>query len=273
MRIGVDLGGTNIRVARVEDGMIVAKTIAPCPAKEDEQTVLYALENLIGQLMSPEVDGIGIGVPSIVDSKKGIVYNVVNIPAWKKVFLKRILEERFGVPVRVNNDSNCFALGVKKFGEGRSYCDMVGITLGTGVGSGVIVSGALYNGRNTGAGEIGSLPYLEYDFEHYCSSGFFVRYYGLTGKEVGIKAAEGDVQALKIWTEFGTHLGNLMKVVLFAYDPEAIIIGGGIASAFRYYEQAMWKVIHSFSYVETVKNLKIIVSQREDIALLGASAL
>lgn len=273
MRIGVNLGGTNIRVACVENGMIVAKVTAPCPAKEDERTVLHALEELIGQVICPEVEGIGIGVPSIVDSKEGVVYNVANIPAWKEVPLKRLLETRFGVPVHVNNDSNCFALGVRNFGEGQPYSDMVGITLGTGVGSGIVINGLLYNGRNTGAGEIGSLPYLEYDFEHYCSSNFFVRYYGLTGKEAGIKAAKGDVQALKICTEFGTHLGNLMKAVLFTYDPEAIIIGGGIASAFKYYEQAMWKALHTFPYPETVKNLQIIVFQREDVALLGASAL
>lgn len=273
MRIGIDLGGTNIRVARVENGMIVAKVTASCPAKEDEQTVLHALEKLIGQLICPEVESIGIGVPSIVDSKEGVVYNVANIPAWKEVPLKQLLEARFGIPVYVNNDSNCFALGVKNFGEGKPYSDMVGITLGTGVGSGIVINGRLYNGRNTGAGEIGSLPYLEHDFEHYCSSSFFVRYYGLTGKEAGSKAAEGDVRALGIWTEFGTHLGNLMKAVLFTYDPEAIIIGGGIASAFRYYEQAMWKVLHTFPYLETVKNLQIIVSQRGDAALLGASAL
>ena len=170
MRIVIVLGGTNIRVARVENGMIVAKVTASCPAKEDEQTVLHALEKLIGQLICPEVESIGIGVPSIVDSKEGVVYNVANIPAWKEVPLKQLLEARFGIPVYVNNDSNCFALGVKNFGEGKPYSDMVGITLGTGVGSGIGINGRLYNGRNTGAGEIGSLPYLEHDFEHYFSA-------------------------------------------------------------------------------------------------------
>lgn len=272
MKIGIDLGGTNMRVARVEDGIVVAKAIVPCPAKEDGQTVLDALIQLVGQLMCPDVEGIGIGVPSVVDAKEGVVYNVANIPAWKEVPLKHLLEARFGVPVCVNNDSNCFAWGVKKFGEGQPYRDMVGLTLGTGVGSGIIVNGRLYNGRNTGAGEIGSLPYLDQDFEHYCSSGFFVRH-GLTGKEAGDKAAGGDGQALGIWTDFGTHLGNLIKAILWTYDPEAIIIGGGIASAFSYYEQAMWKVIRTFLYKETVKNVKVLFSQREDMALLGASAL
>lgn len=122
--------------------------------------------------MCPEVAGIGVGVPSVVDSEEGIVYNVANIPSWAEVPLKRLLQERFSVPVYINNDSNCFALGVKLFGEGRKYRNLVGMTIGTGVGTGIIINGELYSGQNTGAGEIGSLPYLSHDFEHYCSSGF-----------------------------------------------------------------------------------------------------
>ena len=73
------------------------------------------------------------------------------------------------MPVYINNDSNCFALGVKLFGEGRKYRNLVGMTIGTGVGTGIIINGELYSGQNTGAGEIGSLPYLSHDFEHYRS--------------------------------------------------------------------------------------------------------
>lgn len=273
MIIGVDLGGTNMRVGLVKGGVIVQKEIVPCPSQATEQEVLLCLERLTGRLMCPEVVGIGVGVPSVVDADKGIVYNVANIPSWKEVPLKRILEKRFSVPVFINNDSNCFALGEKRFGKGRAYRNMVGITIGTGIGAGIIIDHKLYGGRNTGAGEIGSLSYLEHDFEHYCSSGFFVRYHGLTGKEAAEKAISGDARALKIWEEFGSHLGELMKAVLFTYDPEAIIIGGGIASAFPLYEQAMNEILLGFPYKETVKQVKILVSRIEDVALLGASAL
>ena len=86
--------------------------------------------------------------------------------------MKEVLEEEFKVAVAVNNDSNCFALGECLFGEGRSFSHMVGITIGTGIGAGVIVGRRLYCGQYVGAGEIGSLPYLDSDFEHYCSSFF-----------------------------------------------------------------------------------------------------
>lgn len=273
MKVGIDLGGTNMRVALVDNGRLVKKEIVACPSKASCEEVLSRLIGLIDRVMCPEVESIGVGVPSVVDSREGIVYNVVNIPSWKEVPLKRLLQEYFNVPVLVNNDSNSFAWGVKLFGEGREFSNMVGMTLGTGVGAGIIVDDKLYGGRNTGVGEIGSLPYLNSDYEHYCSSGFFVEHYNLTGKEAAERAITGDACALEVWNAFGTHVGNLMKAVLFTYDPDAIVIGGGIASAFSFYEPAMRGAMSDFPYPETIKNIRILVSQVEDVALLGASAL
>lgn len=274
MEIGVDLGGTNMRVALVDNGKVLRKRIIPCPAKMEMDEVMLQLEELIASLAGEKICGIGLGVPSVVDVDRGIVYNVANIPSWKEVHLKQKLEERFSVPVYVNNDSNCFTLGVKLYGEGRGYQNLVGITIGTGIGAGLIIGDRLYGGSNTGAGEIGSLPYKDFDFEHYCSSGFFVRYHGMTGKEAAVLAASDPKgKAEQIWKEFGTHFGHLIKAVLLAYDPEAIILGGGIASAYSLFEPYVWNVLAFFPYPETVKRLKIHVSKVEDVALLGASAL
>lgn len=273
MKIGIDLGGTNMRVGQVEGAALIRKETILCPAKASNDEVLLQLEELVERVMCKEVTGIGIGVPSVVDVERGIVYNVANIPSWEEVPLKQLLEERFSVPVFINNDSNCFTLGEKRYGEGILYKNMVGITIGTGIGAGIIINDKLYGGWNTGAGEIGSLPYLEYNFEHYCSSGFFSEYYGITGKEAAIRAMQNDKDALEIWKIFGCHVGELMKAVLFAYDPEAIILGGGISSAFSFYERAMWKTMYTFPYPETVKRIKVVVSNNGDIALLGASAL
>lgn len=273
MKLAIDLGGTNIRIAQVVDGVIVDRKSISCPSKESYEEVLLHIETLIESMITPEVDGIGIGVPSVVDSLRGIVYNATNIPSWKEVHLKDILQHRFSVPVFVNNDANCFALGEKLFGEGMPFSDIVGLTLGTGVGSGIIIDGKLYNGRNTGAGEIGSLSYLDSDYEHYCSSGFFVDHYQLTGKEAAQRAAQGDPAALEIWQVFGSHLGHLMKAILYTYDSEAIIIGGGIASAFSYYAPAMWESMNDFPYAQTLHGVQVRVSKNPDISMLGASAL
>ncbi|BEG99233.1 ROK family protein [Bacteroides sedimenti] len=273
MKIAIDLGGTNIRVGQVENGEVIHTTIKPCPSKKSCSEVLSFLIEMIDSEMIPQTEGIGIGVPSVVDASKGIVYNVANIPSWKEVHLKEILEERFNVPVFVNNDANCFALGEKLFGKGVPYSNLIGITLGTGVGAGVVLDGKLYNGSHTGAGEIGSLPYLNKDFEYYCSSGIFADFYKMSGKDVFDRAREGDKEALAIWSEIGTHIGNLLKAVLYTYDPDAIVLGGGISAAYPFFSESMKQTISCFPYQNIVDDVEIFVSEEKNISLLGASAL
>lgn len=274
MKIGIDLGGTNVRMGVVNNGVIVKKISERCKADQPEDVVIKQLTDMLYQIISPEIESIGIGVPSVVDAQKGIVYNVMNIPSWKEVHLKEILEKEFNIPVFVNNDCNCFALGEYHFGEGAGSKDLVAVALGTGVGSGIIIDGKLYNGGNTGAGEVGCIPYLEYDYESYCSSSYFTRVHGITGKDAFEKAkANEDVDSIILWNQFGHHVGDLMKVILFAYDPRVIILGGSIANAYEYFAPAMMDSLDSFPYPETVKNLKIYTSKVEDVAILGASTL
>lgn len=272
MKLSIDLGGTNIRIAQVEDGKCLNKVSVACLAQQDASTVLSQLSRLIGEMMDETVDGIGIGVPSIADSEKGVVYNVANISSWKEIHLKEVLENEFKVAVAINNDSNCFALGESLYGEGQPYADMVGVTIGTGIGAGVIINHRLYCGQYVGAGEVGSFPYLDSDFERYCSSFFFKRH-DTTGVLAAEKAKLGDRAALDIWKEFGMHLGNLMKVILFAYAPQAIVLGGGIVSAFPFFKDAMEDAMQSFPYKVILDNVKVMASYRKDSSLLGASAL
>ena len=178
---------------------------------------------------------------------------------------------RFGVPVSVNNDCNCFALGVCHFGEAHGYRDVVCIALGTGVGAGVVIDGKLYCGHNTGAGEIGCVPYLDRDYEYYCSSRFFVGH-GTTGKQAYERAVAGDPEALKLWKEFGRHVGRLVMLILYAYDPEAIVFGGSISHAFDFFSEAMHAELVKFPYARTVERVRIRCSKIENIGLLGASA-
>ncbi|MBR5392158.1 MAG: ROK family protein [Prevotella sp.] len=273
MKIGIDLGGTNMRVGLTDGATLVNSVIEPCPSKEAEEVVINQLKRQIAQLMSEDVTSIGVGVPSVVDCQQGIVYNVANIPSWKEVHLKEILEKEFGVPVAVNNDANCFALGVWKYGEGKGTRDMVGLTMGTGIGSGIIIDGKLYNGVNTGAGEIGSLPFKDADYEFYCSSRFFSDLHGDTGANFGKRAQAGDAEAVAVWNEFGENVGELIKAVLFTYAPEAIIIGGGIASAFPLFEAPMRASLKSFPYPANVAATRIMPSTLPNAAILGAGAL
>ena len=273
MTIGIDLGGSNVRCGLVEAGNVVKRLSEPCRSDQAEGVVLEQLKELILRLLNPSVTGIGIGVPSVVDVQKGIVYNVANIPSWVEVHLKDIFEAEFKLPVYVNNDANCFALGEHRCGAGQPYRNILGVTLGTGVGAGIVIDNKLYNGSNTGAGEIGCLPYLEHTLEYYCGSAFFVEYYRTTGKEALERAAIGDANALKIWREFGKHIGMLVKIILFTYDPDAIIFGGSITHAYSYFEEAMRKEMATFDYPETLRKIQILISTRDDISILGAAAL
>lgn len=271
MKIGVDLGGTNVRAALVDGTKVITKKKAPCPAKGTQEEVIEAIAALVEPLVCEKVTSIGIGVPSVVDTTNGIVYNVANIPSWQEVHLKEIFEKRFGIPVHINNDANCFTLGESRFGQGRGYKDVVGITLGTGVGAGIIINGHLYEGRNAGAGEIGCLSYLDKDYESYCSTPFFVAH-NTSGAELAAKAEAGDPEAQALWNEFGHHLGELVKAALFAYDPEAIIFGGGIAAGHPYFEDALRKTVETFPF-ETARDVKILFSTDGDMGLYGASVL
>ncbi|MBC8491251.1 MAG: ROK family protein, partial [Candidatus Marinimicrobia bacterium] len=171
--IGVDLGGTKIQVGRIRQNKIEQEFYRPISADEEEEIVLTEVIEAIEQVYTKDVDSIGVGVPGIVDVERGIVYDIVNIPSWKEVFLKDRLEARFDCPVYVNNDANCFVLGEKYFGKARSFANIVGITLGTGFGAGIIINNHLYVGKNCGAGEFGMVSYNDRNYEYYCSSQFF----------------------------------------------------------------------------------------------------
>ncbi len=157
--VGVDLGGTNVRAGRVEGDKIAAHVARPVSSKGTESQVLEEVCGIIDRVLTPETEGIGIGVPSLVDVEQGIVYTVENIPSWKEVHLKRVLEDRYKLPVFVNNDANCFALGEYHFGKGKGLKHVVGIVVGTGLGAGIIINGRLYMGASCGAGEMGTIPY------------------------------------------------------------------------------------------------------------------
>jgi glucokinase len=270
--IGVDMGGTKIHASLISGREIVSEYIIDTPAKESEKIVIERLIEAIEKVFQPGCEGIGIGVPSVVDWKKGIVYDVVAIPSWKEVHLKEILENHFKIPVYINNDSNCFALGEKFFGKGIDFENFVGVTIGTGLGSGIIIKNKLYHGVNTGAGEVGSISYKDGIIEQYCASQFFTSL-GLDGEELYMAAKNGDIKALSIFNEYGKNLSEVVKVIVYAFDPEVIILGGSISSAFEFFIDALWKGLDDFMYPVVLKTLKIEKSELKNSAVLGAAAL
>ena len=273
MVIGVDLGGTKVRAGIAVNGEVRNQEQQLFKSMGTKSETLGQLMDLIRPLMSPGIRGIGLGVPSVIDVERGIVYNVVNIPSWDCVPLKDILEQEFSVPVAVNNDVNCFVLGEHRFGRLKGMKDVVGMTSGTGLGSGIIINHNLYVGSNCGAGEIGLLSYRDHNIEYYASGNFFEAFHGVSAITAHDRAISGDIEALGWWREFGGHMGQAIKTVVYAYDPQAIVIGGSVSKAFGFFEAAMLAALENFTFPESIKKLKIFQSVDADITLLGAAAL
>lgn len=271
--IGVIFGGKHLSAARIENGVIADIVHREVNNREAEEVILSEIIHTINSVYTDSVAGIGVGVPSLVDVKHGIVINPTNIPSWHKVHLKDILEEQFNVPVYINNDANCFALGEKYFGVAKDYENITGITIATGFGVGIIINGKLYSGRNAGAGEFCSIPYRDHDYEYYCSTKYFEEKYGLKNEILLARAKKKDKIALAIYELFGMDLGNAIKTIMYALDPDAIVIGGIMAEAYDFYKEAMLKTVNSFIYKGTVKNIKIFKSTEANIPVYGAAAL
>ncbi len=271
--LGVSFSGNTLLVGKVKNSKLTKSIIRKIHNKGSEEEILAELISAIYDVFDDEITGIGIGVPSLVDVKNGIVYNVQKIPSWREVHLKDILESYFEVKVYINNDANCFAIGEKYFGNAKEYENVLGLIIGTGVGAGIIFKGHLYSGTNCGAGELGSLPYREHDFEYYCSKSYFEIKYGMKFELLLKRALNKDKIALAVFEQYGYDLGNLIKTILYTTDPEIIILGGTISNAFPFFEKTMLDRVKSFIYKHSLKKLKIIPSQQPETAIFGAVAL
>jgi glucokinase len=271
--IGVDLGGTKLHVARSQGAIISSQSRAAYNAQASAQAVLDTLIAAIAAQLTPQVTGIGVGVPSVVDPELGIVYETVNIPAWRELPLKAELEQHFGLPVRINNDVNCFALGEYHYGR-RSNCrDLVGISLGTGMGVGLILNGQLYAGHSCGAGELGELPYLDGTLENYCSGEFFQRHFGCDGTQAFVRASRGEPAAMAMYEALGTHLAQALSAVLLAYNPQLVVLGGSVSQAFPFFSDALNRAMESFPFQSLWRRTRLEISQNSEAAVLGAAAL
>lgn len=273
--IGVDLGGTKISAGLLKGSKIINQNQQFLPGPDaTAKDITQVLIDVVAGVFDNNVKAIGIGVPGLIDRDKGVVYDLQNIPSWgKNIPIKSILENHFNVPAYVDNDANCFALGEFRFGKHRKVNNFVGLTLGTGMGAGIINRGYLLSDKHCGSGEFGNIPYLDGILEDYCSGKFFQNHYGERGEIIEKQAKEGDQSALKAFDEFGKHLGMAVNTILFALDPSMIVIGGSVAKSHSIFEKAMWEQIRNFPNPEVVDDLCLKFITNEKHAILGAASL
>jgi glucokinase len=273
--IGIDLGGTKVHVGLVQNNEVISSKIEKLPKNcNDEWDVIHLIIKLTKEVIhNHEIVGIGVGAPSILDRKNGIIHEVQKIPSWKEVHLGAILEKEFKVPVSIDNDANCFALGEYQFGAAKGFSNIVGLTLGTGMGSGIMTNGKLMGDANGGSGEFGMIPYLDGVLEDYCSGNFFNSILKVDGETMSELASKGNTEAIHAYEQFGEHLGNAIKIILFAVDPEIIVIGGSIARSSHYFDSGLKKSLSTFAYKKILENIEVSYSNIPNIAVLGSAAL
>ena len=266
-RIGVDVGGTNVKIALVSDkGKIIYSNSIPTRAEMGYEHTINSMKDAIRDLlketkMKPsDIEGIGFGFPGQIDCKKGVVRLAPNIPGWVDIPISSIIEKEFGIPTRVDNDVRTATLGELNYGAGVGCENLICITVGTGIGSGLVVNGKLVRGANNAAGEIGHIklnmqggplcgcgdrgcleayasgPSIVALAEEYIRGGKSTKYRELANPDitpyiVAVAAKEGDPVACQIFRIMGEYIGMGLTSVVNLLNPEKIIIGGGVADA------------------------------------------
>jgi len=137
--LGIDFGGTKISAGIVTGSDLTKTSSGKIKKNGTVEEVLEDLFSLTDLLINDSVSSIGIGIPGLVDSETGIVFDLLNIPSWKETPLQKLMENRYHLPVKINNDANCFALGEYYFGKGKGFNSIIGLTIGTGLGAGLIL--------------------------------------------------------------------------------------------------------------------------------------
>lgn len=312
-RIGIDVGGTNVKIALVdENGKIIYSNSVPTYAKMGYEYTVNNIKQAIKDLMKEtetqpkDIQGIGFDFPGQVDYKTGVVKLAPNIPGWVNVPIAQMIEEEFHIPTKIDNDVRCAALGEMLFGAGRGCENFVCITVGTGIGSGLVVNGQIVRGASNAAGELGHIklqmkdgpicgcgdtgcleafasgPSIVAMAQDYIKGGKSTKFREMAAAEGGeitpymvAKAAEaGDPVAKRIFEIVGEYIGIGLTSVINLLNPEKVIIGGGVAEAGDLLFNPIRKTIKERAMVVAGEAVEIVPAQLGNSAgVIGASML
>lgn len=308
--IGIDIGGTNLRGAVVDSkGKILKKYSLSSEANVGIDNLINNLIDLINNLRADfKITGIGIGIPGILDSKKGIITQAPNIKNAANYPIIKVLNSRIKprLPLVIENDANCAAFGEYKFGAGLGFKTLIMITLGTGVGGGIILNGEIWNGAHGMGGEIGHIKIYPDGNKCNCGNRGCLESYsslvgiknmikkGLTENKINKKLLEkikstkhdklpelfyeeaksGNSFSKRLWEEFGKALGIGISSLTNLLNVEIVVIGGGIANAWQMFIPSTKKAVKENTLIGPYQKLKISKSKlKDDAGILGAASL
>jgi len=271
--IGVNLEAPNIQIGLIKAHKLEKLIETKIDPTDSKKNILNHIISLIRKLINNDVVAIGLGIPGIVDSEKGFVNEVPRIKSWKNFALNEEIFKQFNIPCFLNNDANCFTLGVKYFGLGKKSKDIVGLIIGEGVGAGIVIDNKLYSGANSYAGELGRIAYEKGNFEKYVSGTFFKDYHDSDFKDVLAGAKDDNQKTLRIFKEYGHNLGALMENIILTINPELVVIGGELSEGFTYFEKSMLERLDGLFKENPFIKVQIRERRTDNLAVLGAAAL
>lgn len=290
--LGIDWGGTYVKAGIVDEkGNILKKKKFSSYCLGDKEPFFDNIRVLLDDFSDFTVAGIGIGVPGIVNVEQGFIYYLPNVPGWEEYPLKSILQKRLNLPVYIDNDANVFALAEARVGAAKEVKRALFLTLGTGLGGAVIFDGKVLEGA-TSSSEVGHVPISlkgqacgcggKGCIETFVGSRYLLKKYNrLKKNKEGIKevkrifinARKGEKEALKIWEDFSYALGMFLAGMINVFNPEKIILSGGMAGAFDLFRPMLWEVIKKQAMLPQLVNLKIVRTKLDNPGVVGAGLL
>lgn len=303
--LGIDMGGTNLRFGLVDEKgeLTWSKRVSTEAGTKREHTLNVMKTGIREGLDQARINGwvvrgLGIGVPGAVDFEKGFIHTLVNVPGWENTSLSKLMEDEFHLLAFVDNDVNVMALGEHRFGAARGGRNVICLTLGTGVGGGIIVEGELYRGSSFTAGELGHIVVEREGPRCNCGNwGCLERYIGnrylveravelykhksisiktdtLTPESLASAAEKNDEVAKIIWQDAALRLGIVLAGLVNFFNPDLIVVGGGVAKAGAVLFEPLERVVRERSMKVPGRRVKIKPAQLgEDSGLIGAATL
>ncbi len=279
--LGFDIGGSSVKSVLIQKGQIKASAVVKLPNNfaKLQEALVELKNNLFEQLpeLSPEIAVIGIAIAGLLDKKREKIFLAPNIP-WLTSRKIADFQKLFStVPVKIEHDVHCFLLAEKKWGLVKKEKNILALTLGTGIGGAFTINNQLIYGQNGLAGEIGHMTLDQSggrSFEDLAASRFFRRETKKDFYSVHELARKGDKKAIKILEKYGNNLGIGLANLINIFDPEIIVLGGGIVSARKYFQVAMNKTLKKALRVPNQRQNKIIFSRLGHLAgAMGATEI